>query len=400
MKKLLKLTLRFAGLVLTALLSIQLLTYISAPVYRFSPPKAFSGNKLHNPYANMNWHNWRRYNFQVQSHAWGGITNGDKNSNELIDSVYYSLGYDYVATSDYQRINYHGNEKPNFIPTYEHGYNLFKIHQVLIGSGKVLWTDLMFGQTLSMKQWIIDKLRPYNKLIALAHPKLRNGYTLDNLNYLTHYDLMEVLNNLRVSLPHWDAALSSGQLVYILADDDAHDVSDITQVGRRFTMINSPDTKAENIIENLKKGNAYGVDFFRFDWENMPQKIKRMKTLPFVKSVVLNDDTLTVTVNRQAGLFRFIGQNGAVKHTKINSTSARYVIKPDDSYIRTEVIFKDSTRFYLNPIVRYSGDKPHSLKTAVIDKQKTFMLRVLYFIVILLLFYIFLKRGKLKNGNG
>ncbi len=397
MKKLLKLTLRLAGLILIIFFGIQLLTYLSAPVYRFSPPKAFSGNKLHNPYANMDFRNWRRYNFQVQSRAWGGITNGNKNSNELIDSVYYSLGYDYVATSDYQRINYHGKEKPDFIPTYEHGYNLFKIHQVLIGSKKVLWTDLMFGQTLSMKQWIIDKLRPDNELVVLAHPKLRNGYTFDNLKYLTHYDLMEVLNNLRVSLKHWDAALSAGQLVYIVADDDAHDVSDITQVGRRFTMINSPDTKAGNIIKNLKNGNAYGVDFYRFDWENLKQKIKRMKTVPFVKSVDLNGDTLTVTVNRKAGLFRFVGQNGAVKHTKTNTLSASYVIKPDDSYIRTEVIFKDSTRLYLNPIVRYSGEAPHSLKTAVIDKRKTFLLRVFYFIVILTLFYLFSKNRKTKK---
>jgi hypothetical protein len=397
MKKLSKLILRFAGLILITVFSIQILMYLSAPVYRFSPPRAFSGDRLYNPYANMDFRNWRMYNFQVQSYAWGGLTNGEKNSNRLIDSVYYSLGYDYVATSDYQRINYHGKEKPNFIPTYEHGYNLFKTHQVLIGSKKVLWLDLMFGQTLSMKQWIIDKLRPDNSLIALAHPKLRDGYSIENLKYLTHYDLMEVLNNLRVSLSYWDAALSSGQLVFILSDDDAHDVSDITQVGRRFTMINSPDLKAGHIIENLKKGNAYGVDFYRFDWENLSQKVKRMKTVPFVKSVVLNGDTLSVTVNRKAGLFKFIGQNGAVMHTKTNSTFAKYVIKPDDSYIRTEVIFKDSTRLYLNPVVRYSGSEPHSLKTAVIDKPKTFMLRLFYFIAVLSLLYLFLRHRKRRK---
>ena len=122
-----------------------------------------------------------------------------------------------------------------------------------------------------------------------------------------------------------------------------------------------------------------------------------MKTLPFLKSVVLNNDTLTVTVNRKAGLFKFIGQNGVIKHTKINSTSASYVIKSDDSYIRTEVIFKDSTKFYLNPVVRYSGNAPRSLKTAVIDKQKTLLLRIFYFIIILTVFYLFLKRKKSKT---
>ena len=61
-----------------------------------------------------------------------------------------------MATSDYQKINYHGSDKPDFIPTYEHGYNIFKTHQVCIGAERVLWTDLLVFQTKSMKQWIIE----------------------------------------------------------------------------------------------------------------------------------------------------------------------------------------------------------------------------------------------------
>ncbi len=217
--------------------------YLMAPVYEFSGPSKFSGDKIYNPYQSIDSSRWRRYNFQVQSKAWGGITSGRTNSNELIDSIYRQLSFDYVATSDYQKINRHGSKKPNYIPTYEHGYNIFKTHQVCIDAKKVVWTDLLFFQTLSMKQWVIDMLKQNSTLVALAHPTLRNGYEIDEMAYLSNYDLMEVITNMRLSFDHWDAALSAGNPVWILGDDDAHDVTNSNEVGRRFTMINSPTLK-------------------------------------------------------------------------------------------------------------------------------------------------------------
>ena len=90
-------------------------------------------------------------------------------------------------------------KSPNFIPTYEHGYNVYKTHQVCIGAERVLWTDLIFFQTKSMKQWIIDQLDQDCEIVSLAHPLLLNGYTVDELRFLTNYEMMEVLNNLRIS---------------------------------------------------------------------------------------------------------------------------------------------------------------------------------------------------------
>ena len=80
--------------------------YLMAPIYHFDDPKPFYGDKLYNPYTGMDSAQWKQYNFQVQSKAWGGITDGRKNSNELIDSMYRELNFDHVATSDYQKINY------------------------------------------------------------------------------------------------------------------------------------------------------------------------------------------------------------------------------------------------------------------------------------------------------
>ena len=387
-RTLLKFVVIFFGLLLTMLLGF----YLLAPVYEFSGPSEFSGNKLYNPYENMDSANWRKYNFQVQSKAWGGLTDGRKNSNELVDSIYMQLGFDHVATSDYQKINRYGSEKPSFIPTYEHGYNIFKTHQVCIDADNVLWVDLMFFQTLSMKQWIIDKLNDHSRIVSLAHPNLRMGYQVSNMKYITNYQLMEVLNNVRLSFEHWDMALSSGQLAWILANDDAHDVVNSNEVGRRFTMINSPTLNKDDILDNLASGNAYGFDFYRHDDELMEVKIERSKHIPHLSSVKLNGDTLQVSVSQNALRFIFTGQNGKTLFVSHGSKSSEYVINNEDTYVRTQIKFADSSSIYLNPIVRFEGDKPVSKMSAEVNIEYTQWLRLSYFLIAILLLYFYARR--------
>lgn len=392
MKKILRALVKFVVIFFGLLLTMLLGFYLLAPVYNFSGPSEFSGHKLYNPYQNMDSANWRKYNFQVQSKAWGGLTDGRKNSNELVDSIYMQLGFDHVATSDYQKINRYGSQKPSFIPTYEHGYNIFKTHQVCIDAESVLWVDLMFFQTLSMKQWIIDKLNEHSRIVALAHPNLRMGYQVSNMKYITNYQLMEVLNNVRLSFDHWDMALSSGHLVWILANDDAHDVVNSNEVGRRFTMINSPTLNKEDILDNLNSGNAYGFDFYRHDDELMEVKIERSKYIPHLSSVKLEGDTLKVSVSQKAARFIFTGQNGKTLLVTHGSKSSEYVIQPEDAYVRTQIKFNDSSSIFLNPIVRYEGDKPVSKMTAEVDVEFTQWLRLSYFLIAILILYFYARR--------
>lgn len=396
MKKVVKILVKFVVIFLVSLLTMLLGFYLMAPVYNFSGPSEFSGPKLYNPYENMDSTHWRKYNFQVQSKAWGGITDGRKNSNELIDSIYQQLGFDHVATSDYQKINRFGDSKSSYIPTYEHGYNIFKTHQVCIDSDKVLWIDLMFFQSLSMKQWVLDKLNIDSRIVALAHPNLRMGYHVEDMKYITNYQLMEVLNNVRLSFDHWDMALSSGHPVWILSNDDAHDVVNSNEVGRRFTMINSPTLNKDDILDNLISGNAYGFDFYRHDDELMEVKIERSKHIPHLSSVKLYGDTLRVAVSRDAVSFTFIGQNGKTLFVVSDSESAEYVVKPIDTYVRTVIKFSDSSSIVLNPVVRYEGEKLISNLTAEVNTKYTLWLRISYFIIALGIVYLYARR---KNKN-
>jgi len=387
---------RFLLVMLVMLIGMLLMFYLLAPVYQFSGPVPFSGKKIYNPYTNMRSSDWKKYNFQVQSKAWMGITSGRDNTNTLIDSIYHQLGYDHVATSDYQKINSYQSEQPAYIPTYEHGYNAFKTHQVCIGAKKVLWTDLILWQSLSMKQWIIDLLQKDSRFVVLAHPLLRNGYTINDMKYLTNYQGIEVLNNLRVSLEHWDEALGSGQIAWIISNDDAHDVRNSNEVGRRFTLINSPSTNNEDIMAALEKGNAIGVDFYRISDEPMEEKIIRSRILPSLISVEVSHDSLIVTIDSLAKEIRFVGHGGKLLKTVHHTNLAFFVIPITEPYVRTEIEFDSHSIFYLNPMIRYSGNDLITSKKASINPSATLRLRILYFILALVLAYLY-RRYRIKN---
>ena len=154
-------------------LFITFLPFLISPVYNFPEPKPFSGDKIWNPYADIDSTKWQKGNFQIQSLAWGGITDGNNNPTDSIYALYKKLGYDVIGISDYMKINDYYKNHSGYIPIYEHGYNLRKTHQVSIGAKEVYWLDFPFLQTTSQKQFIINQLRPKTELLSIVHPNFR-----------------------------------------------------------------------------------------------------------------------------------------------------------------------------------------------------------------------------------
>lgn len=370
------------GIFILTLLIIFVMIYLWAPVYRFTLHEPFSGNNLFNPYANMDSNNWRKANFHMHSRMAGGVTDGRMNTSQAIFSTYERLGYNVFTISDYMRINSYGQEKQTYIPAYEHGYGIWKNHQLCIGSKGVSLLDYPFGQTLNDKQHVINVLKKKNEIVTIAHPEFRKGYSPNDFRYLRNYDLLEALNHFRFSMPQWDAALSSGYPAYILASDDAHDITKPGEVGRCVTFINSPSTKPEEIISNLKAGNAYGVSVGRYEKENIDSIAASANSIPKVNGITVRNDSLIVTISEKAEAFRFVSQDGKLKATVKNSTKAVYPISKMDPYIRTEILFagkhiSDSITIYLNPVYRYSGDKPVRPSAPEINIVSTLLYRIL-----------------------
>ena len=372
------------------------LPFIISPVYDFPEPNAFSGDKIWNPYQDMDTNNWRKGNFQIQALAWGGYTDGSNNPTDSVFAIYNQLGYDIIGISDYQKINTYYKGNPDYIPIYEHGFNARKTHQVSIGmkDGFVLWLDFPFYQTTSQKQFIINLLRPHTEILALVHPDFSlEGYSHDNLSYLTNYDLLEALNHQRFSISHWDAVLSSGHAKYILANDDAHDIRNPFLVGVVSTYINAATTHREDIIAAMKSGKTYGFVPYTPDFDDYTKKAERAKHLPLLKEAHLNGNHFTVRADGKPKFIRFVGQNGEIKKEVKNSNIAFYDFKDDDTYIRTRVDYGRTEFMLLNPIYRYHGNNPLQEEIATINWWKTLLYRGAYLLFFFLIMrFLFTKK--------
>jgi hypothetical protein len=322
-----------------------LVPYLACPVYRFPGPRPFSGAQFYNPYAGPGLV-WRTANLHAHGRVWGGLTDGRQADSEIV-AHYRALGYDVADVSNYQFIDRSLDHDRTIIPTYEHGYNLLKAHFLVLGARSVDWFDFPYGQTREQKQYVIDRLKSSGTLVVLAHPSLRNAETVEDLRYVTHYDLLEVLNHFTVSDRQWDAALSSGHPVWAVGDDDTHNVEDPGQTGAMWTMIASQDRDRDSVLSALRVGRTIAVAG------------QGGKSDAHVDSVVVHrdkdgDDWLSVGVDGPVKSISFVGQNGRVLQRTYAGASASYRILPSDPYVRT-VIVTPRTTLYLNPVVRYDG---------------------------------------------
>ncbi|MCK9220533.1 MAG: hypothetical protein PHF97_06185 [Bacteroidales bacterium] len=402
--------LKVFGYLLLSLLVIELVIYFLAPVYDFPQPTVFSGEKLYNPYEGMDSTQWRKANFHFHTKAWGGLTSGRHNTHDAFYNTYKALGYDAPQISNYQSIDNHYQDSSFYVPGYEHGFGIRKKHQILVGAHKVLWLDYSLVQNLNHKQHILNRLRPDNEIVAIAHPDWEGGYSLKDMAYLTNYDLVEALDQNWRSIPQWDAALSAGRPVFLLADDDAHDISDPYQIQRICTYINSPENKGAQLVRALKSGKSFGAEIFMSNHETFKQKEQLAKSIPILNSVTLKGDTLCVSVTGKPLKITFIGQNGMPRKIVRLANQAWYKFQPDDTYIRTEIVFLKyfkhpavgpGTVFYLNPVFRYSGEKPSNLLLAEINWPRTFIQRVLGIgsVIGLVVAGFYVRRSRKKEGD-
>lgn len=318
-----------------------LLPYAWAPVYRFPEPVPFAGSQFWNPYATVSGQ-WSRANLHAHGHAWLGLTSGAQ-SDDAVAARYREMGYAVAGVSDYQRIAaFHGVDT---LPLYEHGFNLGKNHQLAIGAHGVDWFDLPLWQSPSEQQYVIDRVKAKASLVALNHPSSREAYSLDALRWLTGFDLIEVANGPFTTEDEWDATLSSGHAVWAIGNDDTHDLDDVRRTGVAWTMIDTASSGAGDVVSALRAGRSYAV---------LRTGAFEAHGVTTLSSLNVDGNTLTVTLNGAPSRVTFIGQDGVVRDTVHDALSASYVMRADDTYIRT-VITSPHTTLFLNPVVRWNG---------------------------------------------
>lgn len=371
-------------IVLTIPLLLAVTQYFFCPQMTFYAGKPFIGNAFYNPYNGLDSSKWIKGNFHAHTNSWNGLTNGSGKPAD-VEKAYAALGYSINCVSEYQKISppTSGNLE-NYISAYEHGCNILKSHQLVIGAHDVEWLDYVFPQTSSNKQWILNKLsQPGDQIVVLNHPALRGGYTEKEMHYLVGYQCMEVLNPSVQSFAQWDAALSYGHPIFIMGNDDIHNIFEQESIGRICTWLNIDSTNPAKILEALKLGRNYGMSLGQLEGEDITHRMIRLKSqLPCLKHLRVNQDTIQLSLSTSANAIEFIGQGGKSLKVVNNSSNASYVIRNEDTYVRAAIHFDNATDIYLNPIFRFTGNPLASKPGHTINMYATYFFFLLGMIII------------------
>lgn len=341
-------------LLLTALIAWLLVDqYLLCPRYGFSEPHPFSGDTIVNPYEGANFSDASTANFHAHTKSWGGLTNGKGKSSDVYNR-YDSLGHGFSAISQYHSIDKYNAEKENYVPVYEHGYNLKKTHQLIIGAKRVIWKDYIFPQTMHNKQFILQELaKDTGNLVVLNHPAVRSGYDVNDLKLLHYYDYIEVLNPAAQSFAHWDTALSAGKKVFIVGNDDNHNIYNDNAIGRFTTLIFGAGSDGKKMISKMKHGQTVAIWLPQIHNETLASKRTKVRQLRnYISSISVKDSFLHVQLNKKVESFRVIGQYGQLRFQKKNASSFQALFPRQEKYLRVEFSLEDGTRFFLNPIFR------------------------------------------------
>ncbi len=359
-----RITIALASLILigTFILTLQ---YYHTEIFRKEAGKPFQGNCFYNPYANFNG-NTVRANFHAHSAAWFNLTNGAQSPNEVINH-YHNHGYDVISLSNYQKIT-RDTLSALSIPAYEHGYNIKKRHHIVINPSRVSFFDFAVFQNYHHKQQVLKKLGQEDQLIALAHPRFMQAYSLDDMKYLGGYQLMEVFTYYRPSAEPWDAALSSGHPVWIMANDDCHNIHNEGQTMNSWNVICPGERTREGVIKALRAGCHYGV--------HNPNHVP----VNALDSCLLSNETIRVYLRSKANRIVFVSDNGHVRSEVTDRASATYTISPNDTYVRVEVYTGDE-KLFLNPIIRSANGEMAYSALPKVDVLRTVLFRILVLII-------------------
>lgn len=344
--------------------------YAAAPIYTITPPKPFHGSVWFNPYHDAKG-SWHKANVHLHSRAWFGATDGRKNSLEAIDTTYRHLGYSILALSNYQRIDSIGRGWV-FLPCYEHGYNVQKTHQLVVGARSVIWLDGILPQTIFVKQWILDVLRPTAEVLILAHPAFgRPSYSETDMAVLSNYEAIEVFNHYRTSRAHWDSALTNGIVAWSVGNDDCHDVSSQGETGVCLTLLNLPSRwTAHDVYHAYRTGKTIAV---KTTHARLPLGVPRQH---------LVSDSLIVETDSPADSIHFVGNRGAILSRSVATSRASILLDTAYRYVRAEV-YSNGTTYLLNPVICSDGSPPLQQRRLVEDRSLTALHRALWVLVYL-----------------
>ncbi len=211
------------------------------------------------------------------------------------------------------------------------------------------------SSVLDVVQRNVDAIRNVNGISHVNHPNFGWAITADELKQVQRTKLFEIYNGHHLvnnlgggGVPGmeevWDRLLSSGKLIFGLADDDAHVFKqpgnpDVPGPGRGWVFVRATTLAPRPIVEALERGDFYastGVELVDYQ---------------------LTARAMTITIKQRPDSkyrVQFIGRNGQVL-SEVASSPAEYVFSGDELYVRAKVIESNGRVAWTQPAWRGSS---------------------------------------------
>ncbi len=217
-------------------------------------------------------------------------------------------------------------------------------------------TAIIFTNYSSI-QYILNSIYTPNQsdnINALLYPK--DNLDIKYMPNLTNYHLIEILYGSINSISYWDSALSNGRPAFLLASDKIeHDDTDSKNYAKNITMIPvrpAADNVSE-IFQALKTGAAYAYSLSdNITSLPMQDKLNALNNLPYLTSMQVNNNKLTVKLNKNVDKIVFSADNGRIVEELENTSQAEYNITDNESYVRVTAYFDNGNVVYFNPVLK------------------------------------------------
>lgn len=353
-----KRALRVLGKVVVAialLIVAAIVVTSTSPIYNFKEARPFSGPNIYNPYQDFDALNgWKRANFHTHTRIEGFNNECDHSPAEVL-AIYESLGYDIVTFSNHNEQTAHPKGEAFRSNGYEHGYNLFKFHKLVFGADDVWHFDHLLPILASQKQFQIEQLTKDAEMVQINHPLRTPTLSNGQFEKLSGYKLIELDSGKSTENNYWDSALSAGRYCFGVANDDLHHPDKSYKIARRCNFLCTPSARYEDILQTLNEGCFYSMrlpDYGRGDWDI---KRERNRTIPYIKSIGVDGDTVYITLSEVAKRIEITGQNREMLAEHNDCDSVAYTMRATDPYARITAHFSEGEVIYTNPFARYNA---------------------------------------------
>jgi len=198
----------------------------------------------------------------------------------------------------------------------------------------------------------VDAIRKAGGIAHVNHPNYEWAISADELQQVERTRLFELFNGHHLvnnlgggGVPGmeevWDRMLSSGKVMYGIADDDAHVFKqpgnpDVPGPGRAWVVVRAERLAVRPILEALERGDFYastGVE---------------------LNDYTVTDKAITIAIRQQISSkyrIQFIGAHGKVL-SEADASPATYAFAGDERYVRAKILESNGRLAWTQPVFR------------------------------------------------